>query len=114
MHISCFSGNFQQFTNAEDDNVRNNATFGIGVLVACGGVTGASLINEALSSLPLNENKNMQVKDNVTGAISRMFLVAEPAQRNELAQQEFQNTPGIKELVALASILGGLDKPSTC
>ena len=50
---------FQQFTKvinffelfnyselqAEDDNVRNNATFGIGVLIACGGATGATLID---------------------------------------------------------------------
>ena len=53
---------YQQFTTSDDDNVRNNATFGIGVLIATGGQTGAGFINQALSSLPLNENKNMQVK----------------------------------------------------
>ena len=55
---------YQQFTSAEDDNVRNNATFGLGVLIATGGATGASMIDAALTSLPLKEDKNMQVKVN--------------------------------------------------
>ena len=53
---------YQQFTSSEDDNVRNNATFGIGVLIATGGATGAKMIDAALGSLPIQENKNMQVK----------------------------------------------------
>ena len=53
---------YQQFTSAEDDNVRNNATFGLGVLIATGGATGAKMIDSALGSLPLQEDKNMQVK----------------------------------------------------
>jgi len=84
---------YQQFTTSDDDNVRNNATFGIGVLIATGGQTGASFINQALSSLPLNENKNMQVKDNVTGAVARMFLVADASQREELAKQFLTRLP---------------------
>jgi hypothetical protein len=78
---------YQQFTSAEDDNVRNNATFGLGVLIATGGATGAKMIDSALGSLPLQEDKNMQVKDNVTGAIARMFIVAEEEKRNALAPQ---------------------------
>ena len=34
---------------SDDDNVRNNATFGIGVLIACGGATGATLIERFYS-----------------------------------------------------------------
>ena len=46
-----------------------------------------------MSSLPLNENKNMQVKDNVTGALARMFVVANAEQRNQLAPQFLQRLP---------------------
>jgi len=41
----------------------------------------------------LNENKNMQVKDNVTGALARMFVVANAEQRNQLAPQFLQRLP---------------------
>lgn len=46
-----------------------------------------------MQSLPLNENKNMQVKDNVTGALARMFIVANAEQRNQLAPQFLQRLP---------------------
>ena len=47
----------------------------------------------AISSLPINENKNMQVKDNVTGALARMFVVAGPEQRTALAPQFLTRLP---------------------
>ena len=50
------------FTSAEDDNIRNNATYGIGVLVNTGGATGAAFIQDALKALPINEAKNKQVR----------------------------------------------------
>ena len=50
-----------QFTNSEDDNIRNNATYGIGVLINTGGPTGVQLIQEAMKALPINENKNKQI-----------------------------------------------------
>ena len=53
---------FMRFTSSEDDNIRNNSVYGVGVLVATSGETGISMIPEALKSLPLNESKNMQVR----------------------------------------------------
>ena len=52
---------YMQFTNSEDDNIRNNATYGIGVLINTGGPTGVQLIQEAMKALPINENKNKQI-----------------------------------------------------
>ena len=53
---------FVQFINSEDDNIRNNATYGIGVLIATGGATGVQLIPDAMKALPINEAKNKQIR----------------------------------------------------
>ena len=50
-----------QFTNSDDDNIRNNATYGIGVLINTGGPTGVQLIQDAMKALPINETKNKQI-----------------------------------------------------
>lgn len=82
-----------QFTSAEDDNIRNNATYGIGVLVNTGGATATPFIPEAIKSLPLNESKNKQVRDNVTGALARMMLVAPTETRTQFADQFLDRLP---------------------
>ena len=52
---------YQQHTKCEDDNIRNNATYGIGVLVNTGGATAVAMMEDAMKSLPINEEKNKQV-----------------------------------------------------
>lgn len=84
---------FAQFTNNEDDNIRNNATYGIGVLVNTGGATGVQMMAEAMKCLPLDESKNLQIRDNVTGALARMLLVAPKETRGSFADQFLERLP---------------------
>lgn len=87
---------FMQFTSADDDNIRNNSVYGVGVLIANSGQTGLKMIPDALKSLPVNESKNMQVRDNVTGAIARM-LSAGPAETRGAYSSEFLSRLPLKE-----------------
>ncbi|CAG5098758.1 Oidioi.mRNA.OKI2018_I69.XSR.g15949.t1.cds [Oikopleura dioica] len=84
---------FMRFTSSEDDNIRNNSVYGVGVLVATSGETGISMIPEALKSLPLNESKNMQVRDNVTGAIARMLYAGHAETRAAYSSQFLARLP---------------------
>ncbi|CBY35242.1 unnamed protein product [Oikopleura dioica] len=84
---------FMRFTSSEDDNIRNNSVYGVGVLIANSGETGIKMIPDALKSLPLNESKNLQVRDNVTGAIARMLYAGHAETRAAYSSQFLARLP---------------------
>jgi len=84
---------FMRFTSSDDDNIRNNSVYGVGVLIANSGETGIKMIPDALKSLPLNESKNLQVRDNVTGAIARMLYAGHAETRAAYSSQFLARLP---------------------
>ena len=93
--------------------MRNNATFGIGVLVSCGGDKGASFIEAAMSALPVDEKTNERVKDNVTGAIARMFNVAGAAEIEKLVPGFLKRLPLTKDYAEWKTVLGAVELLAT-
>ena len=77
----------------DEVSVRNQAIFGLGVLIGRGGATGASLIDSALEPLKVVESANPEVKDDVTGAIARMLLVARGEKQEVLASELIERLP---------------------
>ena len=77
----------------DEVSVRNQAIFGLGVLIGRGGATGASLIDNALEPLKVVESANPEVKDDVTGAIARMLLVARGEKQEVLAKDLIERLP---------------------
>ena len=67
---------YQNHTKSEDDNIRNNATYGIGVLVNTGGATAVAMMEDAMKSLPINEEQNKQVNKKDTKCFNSFFAIA--------------------------------------